>query len=859
MRFRPRVLLCCLLAVPIADRASAQGTSGMLPPPISSRDLEVYGDTLGLTPEQRDATDAIHEQYREAFRILREGDIEQYMQGVGGMWRGGFSSLNRKSIEASIQKLDRLMTRIRLTDDVLFDGIQAMLTEEQASQLARVMQARDRARYQAGGTRMVGFVNRAARVDLSRLYAGMELTEQERETTDPFVLQYEGRLSANTKALYKATTHMFLDVLDSLEEQGITLDDPAAMLRNGRGMRSAMRDAFGESMKKPRDKASAISDLNRRSLRQITELMEPGTATTFRDRYLRRAYPEVPRTSASAALRSYQAVLNRRDLAESVRSDVKDASVAYRSGRLVVVEEMIDAVDKFRREWSLTAGRGGDNPSREDHEAKLDGFRERLKTIDETALEALYAMIDDELAETIRTAVASGSFDANGAGGGGGSGGVFGAAAADAGAGAVAPLGPDPYLPTPITRRDIATYRERLKFGDTDWYVLQSLHEEYVDSFTRIRETDIAAVRAAERAIAPAGDDDEDATPPTPEQIDAVFDLRAKALKSIQQIDGLLFDDLETLITTPERLPDAQRLRLARDRFVYNRAQSESTMSTVYGGGRWSQRGRGNRRSRGGWDGFGNTSTLEASVDIGGLVDEMDLDDQVRAETSRLLVEYETAARDGFRQQYESSMRLSRESLKLRARMRQRSGDGAQDRERRRNRWQAYSDLMEGDGKKVDQVRRLMVDLNRATLSTLTGTLSADNARSLGDRYNRAAFPDIYDNPRAAGRYLVGALGLRDLDDQQRVRVESIYAGYEPEFRAVADRMRDVYAEPAEVSGEGRQRWRGYQERRNKLEVLEFDRRDVNDRAFRQLRDVLTDKQETRLRMPAEQRDQDAG
>ena len=71
--------------------------------------------------------------------------------------------------------------------------------------------------------------------------------------------------------------------------------------------------------------------------------------------------------------------------------------------------------------------------------------------------------------------------------------------------------------------------------------------------------------------------------------------------------------------------------------------------------------------------------------------------------------------------------------------------------------------------------------------------------------------------------------------------------------------MRDVYAEPAEPAGEGRQRWRGYQERRNKLEVLEFDRREVNARAFRQLRDTLNDKQETRLRMPAESRGEDGG
>ncbi len=846
MRLRPHVLLCCLLAGPIADRASAQGTSGMLPTPISSRDLDVYGETLDLTREQRDAIDAIHEQYREDFRVLREGDIEAYMGEVSGMWRAGFRSLNRKAIKESIQKLDRVMSKIRLTDDRLFDGIQATLTDEQSMQLARVMQARDRQRYRSGGTRMVGFVNRAARIDVSRLYAGLELTETEAEATDPFVLQYEGRLSAETKALYMAATRMFLDVVKSLEEQGISFDDPAAMMQNPRGFREAMTTAWGEAMKKPRDKASAISALNRRSVRQISELMESGTATTFRDRYLRRAYAEVPRTSASAAHRGYQAVLNRRDLPESVQSDVQAAAAIYRANRVVVVEEMIDAIDAFRSTWTPMGGGRRNDPTREDHETTLEGFKERLKTIDATALDALYAMIDAELAQTIRTAVASGSFDSDEGDGEG----LGGAAANAESTGGLAPLGPDPYLPTPITRRDIATYRERLKLGDNDWYILQSLHEEYVGNFNRIRETDFAALRAAEKTLKPA-EDDENATGPTPDQIDAVYELRAKALTSIQQIDGLFFDDIETLLATPEQQPDAQRLRLARDRFTYNRGQGQSTFSTIYGGGR--QRGRGNRRSRGGWGGLEDTGSMEAAVDLGRLVDALDLAAEDRAETGKLLVEYETAARDGFRRQYATSIKLRREAEKLRARtQQQRSGEGGQDRERRRNRWQAYRDLMEGDGEKADKARRLMVDLNRGALSTLTDALSADSARLLKDAYNRAAFPEIYDNPRAAGRYLVAALELPDVNDQQRTRIESIHAQYEPDFRQVADRMRDVYAEPAEVSGEGRDRWRGYQQRRNKLDVLEFDRREVNARAFRQLRDILTEAQETRLRLPAE-------
>ena len=861
----PRELLCCTLAFLVVagtgTRAMAQGTSGRLPSPVSSRDLDLYGETLQLTPSQRDAIDTFHEQYREDFRVLREQEIEQYLQEVSGFWGRGFGSFDREAIKDSLQELSRLMSRIRLLDDRLFDQVGSVLTDDQAVDLPRVMQARDRQRYQTGGSRMAGFGNRAARVDLSRLYAALKLTEQERETTEPFVIQYEGRLSGATKELYVATTKIFLNLADSLQEQGISFDDPASMMENRRRMREVMRTAFADAMKEPLEKASSISDLNLRSLRQINELLATGTAITLRDRYLRRAYPEVPRTSASAAYRSYQAALHHRDLAESVRSDVKTAATQFRSKREVVVGEMIDAIDENRKSWTPM---GGNRADREDRQAKLEAFRERLAAIDQAGLDALYAMIGTDLAATIRAAVATGSLADNEAAGGTG-GGAFGAAAANGrGAdGAAAPrLGPDPYLPTPITRRDIAAFRDRLELGDTDWYVLESLHEEYVESFNRIRLTDIAALRAAEAALEPSGDE-ENAAPPSPEQIDAVYELRARALKSIQQIDALLFDDIETLLATPRQQSAARRIRAARDRFVYNRGAGESAQGLIFSGGgnrRQGDAGRGNgRRGRGRsgrrWALPGGGS-MEASVDLAtlvdGLVDDPDLDDEKQTEVEKLLVEYEATAGDGLRRQYEAAMTIRREAQKLRAQMARRTADGDEDRQRGRGRWQAYRDLMEADGRKADEARQFMIDLNRGTVDALTEVLPANLAETLRDSYNRRAFPGIYDEPRATGRYLIAALELTDLQDQQRARVEAVRAEYEPDHREIADRMRDVYIASTGPAGADRERWRAFQSQRNKLDVLEFDRREINARALRQLRDILTDKQETRLRLPSD-------
>ena len=64
--------------------------------------------------------------------------------------------------------------------------------------------------------------------------------------------------------------------------------------------------------------------------------------------------------------------------------------------------------------------------------------------------------------------------------------------------------------------------------------------------------------------------------------------------------------------------------------------------------------------------------------------------------------------------------------------------------------------------------------------------------------------------------------------------------------------MRDVFIASTGHAGADRERWRAFQSQRNKLDVLEFDRREINAKALRQLRDILTDEQETQLRLPGD-------
>lgn len=845
------------LSLAAAAPALAQGTSGMLPSPIAGGDLDRFADRLGLTAEQRRALDPAHEAYLDSFRVLRENEIEQYMAQVGEVWRAVFRSLDRKAVEDALSTQNRLMSKIRLLDDNLFDEMQAVLTEEQVVNLPRLMQARDRQRHRTGGTRMTGFINRAARVDLTRIYETLELTDEERQATDSFMRQYETRLTGETKDLYEASSSMFLDLLDSLQKQGVSFEDPAAAW-------PAMREAWAEAAKKPRDKAMEISDLNRQTVRQISEFLAAEHAAALRDRYLRRAYPEVPGAGRSSAERAFRSLLDDKSLPASQRTDLTGAATQFRAQRNQLVQESVGVIDKYRREWVPSGfGRGGGS---DELDKQVEAFRQRLTRLDESTLDTLRAMLGPDYADTIRMAAATAAGDDGDAGDGdGGAGRRPGRdddprqALRDFAAG----LGPDPLLPQPITRRDLQTYRQRLGLQDSEWFILESLHEEYVTTYSQIRGTDVAALRKAQGRVLRDDENEDgqqaDQAPPTPEEIDEVYALRREALDAMRAADALFFDDVEGLIASPQQQSLVRRLRLGRDREVFNRGLGGSGPDMLFGGG-----GRGGRGGGGGggrWSMGGQSR--EASVDLGALADALAVDGEARAELDRRLVDYEAAAADGFRRQYESALELRRRLERMRAdaarrqlQERQQAQNQQGDEEERRRRWrgrfEGFREVMENQGRAAADARAFMAELNRGTLATLIEGLPAAPAQELRDAYNRAAFPSVYDDPQAAERYLSAALDLTDLTEQQRARLETIAGQYRPAHQALAEQIAAIYAQWEDASADGfnRERFQGMREQRNRLEVLEFDRGEVNSRALRNLRDVLTERQQAQVRLP---------
>src|SRR5258705_11124074 len=76
------IAVALLSAFAATPRASAQGTFGTLPNPITSRELLDYAARLKLSDQQKKAAETFHDQYKQEFRTLRDGETAEFLKDM---------------------------------------------------------------------------------------------------------------------------------------------------------------------------------------------------------------------------------------------------------------------------------------------------------------------------------------------------------------------------------------------------------------------------------------------------------------------------------------------------------------------------------------------------------------------------------------------------------------------------------------------------------------------------------------------------------------------------------------------------------------------------------------------------------
>ena len=875
-RLRKVLMSCCRLAflLVISAPALAQGTSGSFPDPISTRELERYCDRLNMSDQQRQGIGLNHDQYLEAFRVLRDGLIEEFLDENGA---GAGFSLNfradRKDLEKTARKREDLFNRIRSLDNRFFDQIQTVLTDDQLAHMSRVKQARQRVRHRSGLTRMAGAMNPGASVDLSELYDDLNLLLKDVTTTDPILWQYERNLTVAVRELFEKSSRLQIDIQKNMEAEGFDGNSPPSSRDDRESYVGAIMMAFNNLNARLSELSAKISELNNRNLNVIAQMLPRDAAWQFRNEYYDRAYPNLP-SGRGAAGRRFDIIEKMKEITVAQRQEIDEAETLFLDELGRLTKRMVEHVDNNRPQRGGMMVRftssGEDEEvekEREKYESKLDEMRERrTRLIDQTVVR-LSAILGEEMTQHLDRRIAATEPDAvevqegaveifaiSVAGGGGGDFQMLNFRSI----GNLATLeendeeeSSDQYIPGPISRRDLKKYARYLKVGEDQASIIDSLHDDYMESFRLLQDTQIKAIRDRERNLWSLDSEDGDISIPSKSDIENLYRLRRSVLRSIEALDESFLNDLETVVLNETGTTAMQRVKLARKRSIYMRVRDTGGFR-MFGGG-------GGRRVMS-FIGLGGDSSGESVVDLSGLVDELALGDAELAKTDPILNDYEQTITSQFQKAFESSMRMDEAMDGIRAESMTVSGNGR----RRQVNISAggMRNAMQTDGRTSREARKAIVELNRITLQKLAQVLPSESMDRLRDVYNRRSFPDIFNDPKSARHIIDAVLAQEDLTPAQRMAVQEIAMDYRSRYQELSNQMVDLKISqpvPGNDDNFGRINFQAMQQQQRGMEKIRFDRNDLSDKTRNQIRNALSEEIRERLRELFEQKEPESG
>lgn len=850
-----KLMALCVVAAVVVPAATvcAQGTFGALPDPISSRDLTRYSERLGLSDHQTLVFAEHHAAYLDEFRQLREREIEAFLESIRGL-RRQFDLGDRRLVEDLVRTLNQIMGRIRVLDEGLFDKISPMLTEAQSAVLPRVRQARERERFNSEVTRFLDFLNPGVRVDLSEIITGLEFAPEQMQMIDPILMSYEQRLTTSARKLFETTTSMVLDVLKQLERMGFTqgsLQDPATAFRLFEAFQTIWDEVTLDLMKE----SNEIASLHRRTYRSIAAALPEDSARRLTREYYRRAYPEAANIGRLGE-RQLNAALRIDSLPEETRQSIQLLQTSHRASQDRVAEQIVDLLDERRKSMTLRTiiRRGAD-----ERQTMLDDLRRRAEETDASTIQSLQAMLGPELAQYVQNApddrreffggrmnVAVARTD-----GPGGGGPVIVSQRFEAG-----PAMGTAGLPQRITITDVRHFADRLELDESQRSILQSLYDDYTPQYAKIQDEQITPMNEAMREAFRQGGGAGGPGGGGMAAMQQITQMREAAFQSLSELEKAFFEDVEVAVIRPDQQQELNRVRAERERAIY---LAGGRVGMMFGGGP-------------GMMALAGGASNEAGIDLTRLFFDAEIASLHRQAVLDVLDGYSDQATSLLKSRFEAEQGMRR-AMERFAPPPGSSPDTA--REIAMERGREIGQVMQTYGRTMREATDAMTELNRRTLDSLAERLPQAEATLLRRAFERQAYPEVFNDPGALEPRLAAIFELPDLSESQRTRIMELAADYRRSYTQVSDRMIEVHAagggqaaggaqrggQPGARGGDGRgqrgqggraggmapgggaEQWQAREEQRNALERLRFERTELNERALRQLRGVLTPSQ----------------
>lgn len=849
--------IAALLTVAFAIRgASAQGTGGAFPDPISVGELNRYAERIGLDAAQRIELDAMHEAYRDALRELRDGPIEEYLKAQPSTGFLG-QRATRDEIEASIRERRRLLSRIERIESEFFDRVAGILRPEQMPTLEAVRDAarRDRSRGTLGP-----FVGKSVGFELATAVAELELPEDRRAALTSRVVDHERRVTKLLAELSELSIRQSLDVADALAALGASglrppprdgATDEAAIEARRVAMEAYVREtmqARRDATAPQREKRWEIARLNRAAVSAIVAELPEEAGWRLHDRFVSQAYPEIGGDRRIDEL--FDAAVRLAEEEKAPPETIEGLRAAHRATRA----ELRRLVDEAMNQADAAGDEGGvvvllnETDAFERREARLEELREKREDAMQRARAQLDSTLGPERAERLASRQAKApevserrvvSFVAvaeAGDGGddvlvGGGEPIVFEATEfmpmdGPEGIRGMASVGP---LPQSIDVHGLRELGERLGLEDSESSIIEVLHRDYVETYGLARDEERAQLRelgvgtASELGIGQGG-----APIPSATQVERGPAVMRGARERLGQIDTTFFDEIDVVVGSPEREPILRAARAMRERALL-RAEANAPGALV--------------------PTFSFEASREADVDVASVVESMKLDAEARALIADLLRGYDDQALGALRRRADVKLEAQREIDRFHADAISFDAEG---------RVQMSVDsaapgfeAMDKAQQRIAAAKRDAAEVNRSVADAIAAALPEEARERFRRAYNRAAWPRIFADPHDGSRKLEAALALEELEPALRTEITTLMTEHVAAYEALCDRMiaeeRSGSASGGMIRGGGGDEIRALQTRQNAMRRLRFERAELNATTLRKLSTLLDPAQRERI------------
>ncbi|MHC4809418.1 MAG: hypothetical protein ACYTEV_03530 [Planctomycetota bacterium] len=811
----PRSPLALLAAVLIslllpAAPAEAQRVREIFPDPLSGRDLDEIGRRIGMSEFQRLSIDPAHVQYLDGYRDLRERELEPFLGDLLTQGRTFFFNPDPELVREFLRRLERAERKIAGLDEELFASMDQVLTAEQRMMMPKVRTRRELDRLNSGFIRGLGSGIPATTTDYGRIIERLDLSPADRQRMEPLVFDYENRVANARRRVREQGERVLVELVTEASRLLQQVLAGGEINPEAANVWIQLRQTAYEKVKPVMGDLVDLARINRDILDQWGPLLPPDIAEQLRTIHYQYGYGEAlgpfirVRDRHDRALRLPSLPAAQRPQIEAMRADLVD-----RAFRLVERMER-EAFDAIRAATFII------EDERAEEIQALSRRYEELEALCESADAALAGLLGEE---------------------------QFALLGRPEDEGGPTPAGPDPaamLLKAPETRllarqpdvaaleipdaefeasgpfiaggisdRELTWFAAILQLDETQREMLEATRLDHLDAYERFDREHAAALRGLiGRLNAESGD------------ADVAAELAAAWLaadEALEQHDAAFFADVELIVLDPADPAEAEAMAAVRE------ARERVRLAV----------GRG--RDLGGWAG-----RMAASIDAGGGFEHaIDLDlllaessgESADATTAAMpmLVEYARTRLETLRTYREAWRRYAGVVASM-------SATPAEDR-RNGEFWQRMNEPRAA----VADARRQLVQLNRRTLSRLERAADSIGA-TLRDRYQRAAFPKVYDDEQSAEGPLLAALNLPDLGPDQADRVRDLIALYRPRHQDLCRALVEERMAESMARG-GRREWQERTARSNRIEQHVFDREELNARTLRALRSVLADEQ----------------